>query len=68
MSLKTAVKRMERQLRLDDDDEVVIYDLPNDDGTVDVLHISSKGSRKETITQQEYDRRRGIANESKDSS
>ncbi|HBQ26331.1 MAG TPA: hypothetical protein DD791_08055 [Syntrophomonas sp.] len=63
MSLKTAVKRMERYLNLDDDCETVIYDLPNEDGTVDALHVSSRDTWLEVIPREEYGRRMTKRNE-----
>lgn len=56
MSLKTAVKQIENRLKVDDDHETLIYDFPNEDGTVDVLHVTSRGSWKETIGLEECNR------------
>lgn len=58
MSLKTVVKRMESRLGLNDDHEIVFYNFPNEDGTIDVLHIASAGDWRETIDQEEYNRRK----------
>lgn len=59
MSLKSAIKRMEKQIGMSEDEgEVVIYGFPNEDGTVGVLHVfNHRANKKETISAEEYDRR-----------
>ena len=55
MSIKTTVKRMEKRLGLDDENEVVIYEYPNEDGSVDALHVTSQGSWIEVVRKEDFE-------------